>query len=276
MGLFSKKKTQPASQGQPPAPPYHPQQGQPLPPPKQHLPPQGQQLPPQAKAPGPVQPQGNSTHQTFPQYESAFQKQQTPTFPEVNHNPYEHPQQPKPIEQHPLPDKPEQQVPHPPAHTPDQMDIPIRQPNFMQQKKYPEREAYQEHKELPLAQQPATQPKPFTPPQLPPQQPTQQPIEHPAQTTPQPRKPLTITPTGQPPTEQSSSEDKPIFVKIGQYRQAMSTIQMLKQKLHDTEALITQLENLRTQEQQEINTAKTNLKSVKDKLMQIDKQLFEV
>jgi len=73
-----------------------------------------------------------------------------------------------------------------------------------------------------------------------------------------------------------SIEDKPLFIKIGQYREAMSNLELLKQKVKEAEAALAKLEDLRTKEATEITNAHTMLATVKEKLLAIDKKLFEV
>jgi|TARA_Y100000310_G_scaffold334233_1_gene413500 hypothetical protein len=74
----------------------------------------------------------------------------------------------------------------------------------------------------------------------------------------------------------STTEDKPLFVKIGQYREATTNIAQLKQKISAIEQLLTQLETIKTQEQTEIDNVKNELNQIREKLLTIDKQLFEV
>ena len=73
-----------------------------------------------------------------------------------------------------------------------------------------------------------------------------------------------------------SVEEKLLFIKIGQYREAMSHLELLKQKIKDAENALAKLEDLRAKEQTEITNAHTLLATVKDKLLAIDKQLFDV
>ncbi len=72
------------------------------------------------------------------------------------------------------------------------------------------------------------------------------------------------------------AEDKPVFVKIQQYREAMASIELLKQKAQDVEFVLGKIEELRAQEQVELNNCQNDLNKIKEKLIGIDKKLFEV
>ena len=76
--------------------------------------------------------------------------------------------------------------------------------------------------------------------------------------------------------EEARVEEKPVFVRLQQYREAMSSIELLKQKIQDVEFIIGKIEELRAQEQIELNSCQNTLNRVKEKLITIDKKLFEV
>ncbi len=71
-------------------------------------------------------------------------------------------------------------------------------------------------------------------------------------------------------------QEKPVFVKIERYREAMAEIDNLKQKLKETEYVLDKLEDIRTQEQVELSNCHNNVNKIKEKLLEIDKKLFEV
>ncbi|MEK6903174.1 MAG: hypothetical protein AABW64_00825 [Nanoarchaeota archaeon] len=208
--------------------------------------------------------------QPYPRYENQVPPPPVrPEFPDLNHMPVEY--------------IPEDEVPQPAFtiaqprqqtqllnRTPDiaqpQLDeIPQRQPAFMRPR-YPQREAFAnaapEARDIPLTNPESA--APFRRSAL--QQPqaatiAQQPLPQMKRTE---------------PMQQSATEDKPIFVKIGQYREAMSHIQVLKKNIQDVESLLGKLELIRTQEQEEITAAKNSLDAIKQRLLDIDKQLFDV
>jgi len=129
-------------------------------------------------------------------------------------------------------------------------------------KSYPEREAYSDEED------------PFTQSQ---EDPAAQALKEYQKKPTAPPQTTQIVPTAQPVRQtQTAGKDKPIFVKIGQYREATTHIQTLKQTIQDTEELLIKLEELKGQEQIEIDNAKKNLEEIKEKLLNIDKQLFEV
>ena len=72
-----------------------------------------------------------------------------------------------------------------------------------------------------------------------------------------------------------SAEDKPVFVKLEKYREAMASVEILKQKIKETEYILGKLEEIRTQEQTELETCQSNLDQIKERLIEIDKKLFE-
>lgn len=69
--------------------------------------------------------------------------------------------------------------------------------------------------------------------------------------------------------------ERPMFVKIQEYREAMASIDVLKQKIRETESLLERIEQIRTQEQNEMTSFRDNLNKMKEKLMSVDKRLFE-
>ncbi len=77
------------------------------------------------------------------------------------------------------------------------------------------------------------------------------------------------------PVERRSIE-KPVFVKIEQYREALDNIEAIKTKVHEAEELLSRLDQLRAQEDKELQNWHDNIGRIKDKLLSVDKKLFEV
>jgi len=225
---------------------------------------------------------------TLPQYAGAH-PQEGPQFPEVNKEVKYSPKEPekfpeitetKPME-FPRPAQETNLMHHDPIKEehPDilkkqeHLNIPLREPSYMKPQRYPEREALAQ-KDNVFAEDPAARALQEQ------KRRTVHKEEHPLVRTvhkevPPPARPP-ITQHGIPEgMQQSASADKPIFVKLGQYREAMSTIQTLKQQIQETEDLLQKFEELCTKEQTELENAKTNLYKVKEKLLSIDKHLFE-
>ena len=72
------------------------------------------------------------------------------------------------------------------------------------------------------------------------------------------------------------NEEKPVFVRLEQYREVIANMDVLKQKIKETEYFIDRIEELRAQEQVELENCHNNLNKLKEKLLSIDKKLFEV
>lgn len=78
------------------------------------------------------------------------------------------------------------------------------------------------------------------------------------------------------PRRVSFSEERPLFVRIDNYKEAMHTLDALKAKLSDAEELLAALEEVKAQEEQKLDDWKKDIQNIKDKLVSIDKELFEV
>lgn len=262
MGLFSRKKPQ---QALPPVPRFPVQQG------------------------------GN-----MPSYEPEFphpqeqREQRLPEFPEFHAEPVNIPPPPVvpyspkpqvddksqnlfirsmddrlPTRQEPLA-RPPTEMPRPESH-PQRVEIPIREPAFTRRPvQYPDRIAVATQQASPWQRQEQPRPtmmipdRPLPPPMMPPQ------------SVPRPSVSVSLPQPSAAQPRTMSVEDKPLFIKIGQYREAMAHLELLKQKIKDAEIALAKLEDLRVKEQTEITNAHALLTTVKDKLLNIDKQLFEV
>lgn len=71
-------------------------------------------------------------------------------------------------------------------------------------------------------------------------------------------------------------EEKPLFVKVEKYREVMVTLNELKNKLKDAGDLLVELNKIKEQEERELSAWQDDLNSIKDKLINIDKTLFEL
>lgn len=85
-----------------------------------------------------------------------------------------------------------------------------------------------------------------------------------------------IQPQREAPQRMTTAEEKPVFVKLEEYRDVINNIEVLKQKIKETEYFIDKIEELRAQEQQELQNCHANINKLKEKLIAIDKKLFEV
>jgi len=83
---------------------------------------------------------------------------------------------------------------------------------------------------------------------------------------------MPVTPVAVPSVQ---SDDKPVFVKLDNYKEALAQLTELKKKVDEAETLIAQLEQLKNEEAMRLENWKHNVQSIKDKLLSIDKGLFE-
>ena len=70
-------------------------------------------------------------------------------------------------------------------------------------------------------------------------------------------------------------EGTPIFVKIEGYKDVLDTINAIKMKITDAKDVLSQLSDLKAQEDAEIENWKSELEDVERKMNFIDSSLFE-
>lgn len=71
-------------------------------------------------------------------------------------------------------------------------------------------------------------------------------------------------------------EDKAIFVKINKYKAAIDTLEIIKEKLKTAEIIIDELAKIREKEEAEFSEWQNSIQEIKEKLSQVDRNLFEV
>lgn len=71
-------------------------------------------------------------------------------------------------------------------------------------------------------------------------------------------------------------EEKAIFVQIDKYKQAIDTLEIIKEKLKTTQAVLNELNELKKQEEAELSEWQNSIEEIKEKLNIIDNNLFEV
>lgn len=69
---------------------------------------------------------------------------------------------------------------------------------------------------------------------------------------------------------------KPIFVKIEKYKEAIRTINNLKGKIAEAEKILDDIEAIKVQEEKKLQEWKNDLEQLKNRLVSIDNNLFEV
>lgn len=78
------------------------------------------------------------------------------------------------------------------------------------------------------------------------------------------------------PPQERRPADKPVFVKIEQYREALDNLEDIKSKIGEAEELLASLDHLKAQEERELQSWHNSISRIKDKLISVDKKLFEV
>ncbi len=73
----------------------------------------------------------------------------------------------------------------------------------------------------------------------------------------------------------SSVGSQPLFVKIDKYKAAVKALDEIKQKISDAENTLTRLNAIKVRESDEITRWEEEIRNVKEKLVAIDKNLFE-
>ena len=75
-------------------------------------------------------------------------------------------------------------------------------------------------------------------------------------------------------TSRLTTSEKPLFIKIEKYKSAVEELESLKEKIHTTEEILNSLEDIRRKEDRQIQTWREELNKLKNKLLNIDKDLF--
>lgn len=72
----------------------------------------------------------------------------------------------------------------------------------------------------------------------------------------------------------SYTSQKPLFVKIEDYKDAVYTIDKIKAKLKEADAVLEELSKIRRQEDTQLEDWRHDIENIKSKLLEIDKTLF--
>lgn len=70
-------------------------------------------------------------------------------------------------------------------------------------------------------------------------------------------------------------EEKPLFVKVEKYKEVMATLDELKERLQNAGEILTELNKIKNKEETEMQSWQADLTALKEKLVSIDKLLFE-
>ena len=85
-----------------------------------------------------------------------------------------------------------------------------------------------------------------------------------------------FAPRRSPMTNIERHDDKPLFVKVDKYKESMRTVESVKAKLEEADSVLKNLTRLRDEEDKELQEWQSSLNEIREKLMKVDKELFEV
>lgn len=71
-------------------------------------------------------------------------------------------------------------------------------------------------------------------------------------------------------------EEKAIFVKVDRYKEAIDTLEIIKEKLKTAQVVLNELRELKKKEEAELEEWQNSMNDLKEKLTLIDNNLFEV
>jgi hypothetical protein len=71
-------------------------------------------------------------------------------------------------------------------------------------------------------------------------------------------------------------EEKAIFVKVDKYKEAIDTLEIIKEKLKTAQVVLNELKELKKKEDAELEEWQNNISEIKEKLTLVDNNLFEV
>ena len=70
-------------------------------------------------------------------------------------------------------------------------------------------------------------------------------------------------------------QGRTLFVKIEKYKEVMKTLDEIRNKLEDSEKILVKLNEIKNEEDKELDSWHSDLQDLKEKLLDIDKKLFE-
>lgn len=69
--------------------------------------------------------------------------------------------------------------------------------------------------------------------------------------------------------------DMPVYVRIDEYKDVLEVVKMLKGKLEEAKETLAQIQQLRNEEDAELESWKAGLSDVEQKIEHLDSSLFE-
>lgn len=76
-------------------------------------------------------------------------------------------------------------------------------------------------------------------------------------------------------TQPATGMEQPLFIKLEQYKDVVESLKKLKSKMAEAESVLERLNDLKQQEDRELENWKSDLETVRKSLLGIDKKLFE-
>lgn len=76
--------------------------------------------------------------------------------------------------------------------------------------------------------------------------------------------------------ERGVSKKIPLFVKISKYKTVMSTLHKIKEKVQESENILSKLDVIKSEEDRELSSWHENISEIKERLLEIDENLFEM
>jgi hypothetical protein len=70
-------------------------------------------------------------------------------------------------------------------------------------------------------------------------------------------------------------EKSPVFIKIDKYREVLDIVDVLKKQLSDVKSTLDHVNDLKSQEEQELAIWQSNIDEVEKKILFVDQTLFE-
>ncbi len=71
-------------------------------------------------------------------------------------------------------------------------------------------------------------------------------------------------------------EEKAIFVKVEKYKEAIDTLEIIKEKLKTAQVVLNELRELKNKEEAELEEWQNTINDIKGKLTLVDNNLFEI
>lgn len=67
-----------------------------------------------------------------------------------------------------------------------------------------------------------------------------------------------------------------VFIKIENYNEILDVLDLFRKKLQDTQGTLDEIVKIRAEEEEEINSWKSNMEQVQNEINKVSKNLFEM